>query len=110
MWIHPEIESEVVARPGRHAHERKPMRDGRCGHDRLRPVATGNPQRVRTIGHGFPDQRFQALARRKDDGLNPSFACPLGNLSACGLAPARSRVDKQHRPLRRIRGPPARTR
>jgi hypothetical protein len=79
------------------------MHGGHRGHDPQRPVATGNPQRVRTISHGFPGQRFQALARRKDDRLNPSVARPLGNRSACGLAPARSGVDKQHRSLRRIR-------
>ena len=85
------------------------MRGGRRGHDRHGAVATGHPQRVRTIGHGSAGQRFQALARRKDDGLNPSFACPLGNRNPCGRATARSRVDKQHRPLAdpRTAGPDA---
>ena len=106
----PQIAREVVAGPSRDADERKPMRGCYSGHDRHRPVAPGHAQRVGTIGHGSPGQSFQALARRKDDRLNPPFACPLGNLSACGPPPARSRVDKQHRPLRWIRGPPARTR
>ena len=110
LRIQPQIEREVVAGPSRDADKRKPMRGCCRGHDRQRPVAPGHAQRVGTIGHGSPGQCFQALARPKDDGLNPPFACPLGNLSACGLAPARSRVDKQHRPSRWIRGPPARTR
>ena len=90
-------------------------RDGWRSWDPLRPVLFVNPRSgggkaaraavaARARDRGIetvilaPGQRLEALARRKDDGLDPSFACPLGNRSPCGLAPARSRVDKQHRP------------
>ncbi len=37
--IDPEVEREVVARPGRDADEREPVRDGRRGNHGERPVA-----------------------------------------------------------------------
>ena len=76
--VHPHVERKVVARPGRNAHKRDPVRSRHCGHDRQRPVATGHPERIRAGRHGFPGQRGQVLARGEDDSLDPLFARPLG--------------------------------
>ena len=73
--------------------------------DILNPIPGENP--------GGADLRYDPVydkikeARREDDNLDPLCARPLGNPGARGLATARPRVDQQHWPARRLRGPPA---
>ena len=105
--VHAHVEREVVARPGRNAHKRNSVRSRHCGHDRQRPITTSGPERVCAALRSSTGQRRQVLARVEDDGLDPLFARPLGNPGACGLAATRPGVDEQHRPTRRISGPPA---
>jgi hypothetical protein len=86
--VHTDVEREVVARAGRDAHKRDPVRSRHCGYDRQRPVATGHPERIRAGRHGFTGQRVQVLARGEDDSLDPPFPCSLGKPGARGLAVA----------------------
>jgi hypothetical protein len=105
--VHPHVEREVVACPGRDTHKWNAVRSRHRGHDRQRPVATGHPERVCAGRHGFPGQRVQVLARGEDDGLDLFFPRPLGKPGARGLAVTRPRVDEQHWPARRTGRPPA---
>ena len=51
--VHAHVECEVVACPGREAHERDPVRRRHRGHDRQRPVAAGHSERVGAGRRGF---------------------------------------------------------
>ncbi len=109
MPVHPHVEREVVARPGRNADERKPVRGGGRGHDSQRPITTSHSEGICTAGYRCLSQRCQALARGQDDNLDPLLARPLNDPVARGRTPARPGIDKQHRLPRAAGGAPATT-
>jgi hypothetical protein len=83
--VHPHVEREVVARPGRDTHKWNAVRSRHRGHDRERPVATGHPERVRARRHGFTGQRGQVLARGEDDGLDLPSCAPSASPAHAAL-------------------------
>ncbi len=81
--IQPQIASEVVAGTGRHAHERKPMRGGRRGHDRQRPVATGHPSASAPLATAS-----RASASRSWPGVKTTVSIPRSRARSATAARA----------------------
>ena len=57
LAIEPEVESEVVAGTGRHAHEGHVVGVRDVGNQGLRSVATRHPDDVHTVCHGLLGER-----------------------------------------------------
>ena len=103
--VHAHVEREVVARPGRDAHERDPVR---APPPRPRPPATRRrrPSRARLRR---PSTASRASAARSWPGARMTASIPLARARSAsparvGLAVTRPRVDEQHRPTRRTPG------
>ena len=93
MPVHPDVEREVVARPGRNANERKLVRGGGSGHDSERPVTTSHSEGICTAGYCCLRERCQVLARSQDDNLDTLLARPLNDPVARGRTPTRPGID-----------------
>ena len=77
------------------------------GHDREGPVPARHAESVCAAAYRCPGERWQALAGGQNDRLDTLFAGPLDDAAALGRAPARPRIDKQHRPSRAADSAPA---
>jgi hypothetical protein len=109
MTVHPDVEREVVPRPGGNTHERKLMRGRSGGHDSERPITTSHSEGICTFGYRRLSEHRQVLARGQDDNLEPLLARPLNDPAARSRTPTRPGIDKQHRPSRAAGGAPATT-
>ena len=109
MAVHPNVEREMIARPGRNAHEREVVHSSGRGHDRQGPVATGHTEGIGAAGHRCLSQRCQVLAGRQNDGFNTLPTRSLNDPAALGGPTTGPGIDKQHRLPRAAYGPPAAT-
>ena len=107
MAVHPEVEREMIARPGRNAHEREVVRGSGGGHDREGTVPAGHSEGICAAGYRSLSERCQVLGGRQDDGFNTLLARSLDDPAALGGPPAGPGIDKQHRLPRAAYGPPA---
>jgi hypothetical protein len=107
MAVYPNVEREVVARPGGNAHERELVRGGRGGHDYQRPITPSHSEDICALGRRGLSERCQAVARGQDDNFDALLSRSLNEPVARGGTPAGPRIDKQHRLSRTARGPPA---
>jgi hypothetical protein len=109
MAVHPYVEREMIARPGRNAHEREVVRGGGRGHDREGTVPASHSEGICAASHRCLSERCQALAGGQDDSFNALLARSLNDPAALGGTPAGPGIDKQHRLSRAAYGPPAMT-
>lgn len=109
MAVHPHVEREMIARPGRNAHEREVVGGGDRGHDREGPVSAGHSKGICAAGHRCVRERCQALAGGQDYSFDALLARSLNDPAARGRTPAGPGIDKQHRLTRAGGGPPATT-
>ena len=109
MAVHPYVEREMIARPGRNAHEREIVLSGGRGHDRQGPITTGHSEGICAAGHRCLSQRCQALVRGQDDDFDALLTGSFNDPAARGRTAAGSGIDKQHGPSRAARGAPATT-
>ncbi len=109
MAVHPHVEREMIARPGRDTHEREVVRGRGPGHDREGPVPASHSEGICAAGHRCLSKRCQALAGGQNDSFDTLLAGSLNDPAACGRTPARPGIDKQHRLSRPAHGTPATT-
>ena len=107
MPLDAEVEREVIAGPGRHARERKPVRQRDRGHDGERSIAAGHSEHVRATSDGFVGELSQVPIRIEDERVDSPLARPFDQARARCFSTAGPRVDEEDRPSRRIGGLPA---
>jgi hypothetical protein len=105
--VHPDIEREVVARPGGDAHERELVRGRSSGHNSERPITASHSEGICTFGYCCLSERSQVLARVQDVNVDALLARPLNDPAARGRPVTRPGIDKQHRPSRAAGDAPA---
>ena len=100
----PEVESEVVPGAGRDDHERESVSARDRGHQRLRAISAGHADQVGAGRDHRLGELQQVVTGKQHDGFDPGLQAAIRECEALGLAAPRSRVDQQHRVLRRCGG------
>ena len=107
VTVDAEVQGEVVACPRRDAGERQVVLGRDLGHQRLRAVASGRRQGVRSALHRRLDQLHQVLAWAQLDRFDAAGARLIGQVRAQRLATAGTGVPHDDRVARaRCRGQP----
>ncbi len=101
--VEPEVQGEVVARPGRNHHERHPVLRRHTRHQRLRPVTTRRTEQVRAPGDGLtgePDD-VPGAGRIEQHHVSAERLRLLLQPETPHLSAARARIHQQTGTFRR---------
>ena len=95
--IDPEVEGEVVARPGGNAGVRQTRLGGDRRDNRLRAVASGHRQRVGAVRDRAPHQFLEVIVAPEFKRLDTATSRLVGEAKARRLAAAGLWIEEQHR-------------
>ena len=96
--VEPEVQGEVVSRPGGHTHERDVVLHRDLGDEGLRAVAAGHPDHVGRAG-GLPCQRQQIVTRPEQHRFDTSPLRLQDELEPLHLPAAGSGIHQEDRLL-----------
>ena len=103
--VEPDVEGEVVAGAGGHAHEGQVVGQGHRRHHPERAVAAGHAQGVGAVGDRRLGQGRQVVVGTQHHRLHAQRLAPLGQAGPLGRTTAAVRVDQEDRSLHRPPGP-----
>jgi hypothetical protein len=98
--VDPEVQSEMVSRPRRDAHEGKIVLDGDGGDEGLGTVAAGHAQTVGAVSDGVPGQLLKVEAMVEQDHLYSETLGQFDKAEPRHLSPAGPRIADQYWALR----------